>query len=345
MNRLILLLLITIAFSCNKKLASTEQLVFDRMAYMYDLKPAIAKDIWPGFDEKQYDVPLIYYTDSTSFIANPTARFLAIYNPIAVFKSSAIKVYKTASRLDSTPFHMAVNFTLGDSSAYDNYVPFMHCSGFEETRDVIEDVESVEVWVTMVVHEYFHGFQFQHKDYLERFGNHAASSQKSKLKELYKEHAWFKTAVDKENELLLQALASDDRNEIRELIAAFFKERETRRDEAKRKLDLDIGTVESTYETLEGTARYVEQKLYEKFSQKLPDAKLQQTDSAYHAYHAFKGYKLEKDQWLYLTPKSGVYFYATGFNMTRLFDKLHIGYKDRLFKESHLSLEDILKTI
>jgi hypothetical protein len=345
MQRLILLLLVTTALSCTKKLSSPDQVVFDRMAYVYSLKPAIAKETWPGFDDKQYDVPLIYYTDSTSFIANPTDRFLQIHNPALVFQNSGLKVYKTTARLNSVPFHMAVNFTFGDSSAYDNYAPFMHCSSFEETRNVIQDVESTEVWVTMIIHEYFHGFQFQHKDYLQYFADSVATFQKGKLKELYKEHAWFKAAVDKENELLLEALASDDRAEIRELIAAFFKERETRRDETKRKLELDIEAVESTYETLEGTARYVEQKLYEKFSQKPPDAKLQKSDSAYQAYSTFKDHKLEKDEWLYLTSKSGVYFYATGFNITRILDKLEVPYKDRLFKESELALEDLLRTI
>ena len=345
MHRLILILLGIATFSCTQKLVSPEQLVFGRMAYVYSLKPAIAQDIWPGFDEKQYDVPLIYYTDSSSFIANPTSKFLKIHNPTQVFQNSDIAVYKTATRLDSIPFHMVVNFTFGDSSAYDNYAPFMHCSSLEETGKVVQDVASTETWVTMVVHEYFHGFQFQHKDYLQYFADSIATFQKGKLKELYKEHAWYKEKVDKENGFLLQALASDDRDEIRELLAAFLKERGTRRGETKRRLELDIEAVEKTYETLEGTARYVEQKLYEKFSQKMPDAQLQKSDSAYHEYNAFKDYELEKDEWLYLTPKSGVYFYATGFNMTRLFDKLNVGYKDRLFKESQLSLEDILRTI
>ncbi|MBX0333178.1 hypothetical protein K3G39_08000 [Pontibacter sp. HSC-14F20] len=333
------------AFSCTKKISSPDQLVFHRMAYVYSLKPPIAKEIWLSFDEKQYDVPLIYYTDSSSFIANPTNKFLKIYNPTQVFQNSDLKVYKTATRLDSIPFHMAVNFTFGDSSGYDNYAPFMHCSSLEETGKVVKDVATTEVWVTMVVHEYFHGFQFQHKNYLQYFADSIATFQKHKLKELYNDHTWFKQGIDRENDLLLKALEADDREETRRLIATFFEEREKRRNETSQKLNLAIAAYEKTYETLEGTARYVEQKLYEKFSHKHPDATLQKSDSAYHAYNSFKVYKLEKDEWLYLTPKSGVYFYATGFNMTRLFDKLNVRYKDRLFKENHLSLEDILRTI
>jgi hypothetical protein len=43
-----------------------------------------------------------------------------------------------------------------------------------------------------------------------------------------------------------------------------------------------------------------------------------------------------------LTDKT-TYFYATGFNMARLLDKLGIEYKSRLFKDGKISLEDILR--
>jgi hypothetical protein len=345
MYRLTLLLLAFAAFSCTPKLSKPEKVVLDRIAYVYQLKPAIAQGIWPGFDEKQYDVPLVYYTDSSSFIANPTDRFLKMHDPVRVFQIPELMVYKTTTRLDSTPFHMAVNFTFGDAGAYDNYEPFMHCSSLEETRKVVKDVGSTEVWVTMVVHEYFHGFQFQHKNYLQYFADSIATFQKSKLKALYSANTWFKEKVDRENELLLQALATDDQVEVRKLISTFFEERKKRRTETSRKFDLDIEAYEKTYETLEGTARYVEQKLYEKFSQKRPDTKLQKSDSSYHAYDFFKEHELEKEEWLYLTAKSGVYFYATGFNMTRILDKLGVPYKERLFKQRDLSLEDVLRTI
>ncbi|WP_157578531.1 hypothetical protein [Pontibacter roseus] len=338
-------MLAVIVFSCTKKLDNPNQLVFDRIAYVYGLKPPIAKDIWPGFDEKQYDVPLIYYTDSSSFIANPSSRFLETHKPALVFQNGDLKVYKTSTRLDSIPFHMAVNFTFGDSSAYDNYAPFMHCSSLEETRKVVKDVTSTEVWVTMVVHEYFHGFQFQHKGYLDYFVDSVATFQKHKLKGLYNDHAWFKASIDRENSLLLHALEAKNREETKRLISAFFEERKKRRHETSQKLNLDIDASEKTYETLEGTARYVEQKLYERFPHKRPNVTLQKSDSAYQAYKSFKDYKLEKDEWLYLTTKTPSYFYATGFNMTRILDKLGVRYKNQLFKQHNLALEDILRAI
>ena len=51
---------------------------------------------------------------------------------------------------------------------------------------------------------------------------------------------------------------------------------------------------------------------------------------------------MENDPWLYTTGKS--YFYATGFNMVRLLDKLGIEYKIELFNKGELSLEQLLLT-
>jgi hypothetical protein len=56
----------------------------------------------------------------------------------------------------------------------------------------------------------------------------------------------------------------------------------------------------------------------------------------------FKNYKMENDPWLYTVGNR--YFYATGFNMVRLLDKLNIDYKRRLFNEGNLSLEVLLMT-
>lgn len=65
-------------------------------------------------------------------------------------------------------------------------------------------------------------------------------------------------------------------------------------------------------------------------------------DTAYHSYKGFKNYKIENDPWLFIPGKW--YFYATGFNIGRLLDKLEINYKARLFEEGNLSLDEILET-
>ena len=94
---------------------------------------------------------------------------------------------------------------------------------------------------------------------------------------------------------------------------------------------------------MEGTARYVEFSLYNKFSTSQPDYKLSKSDTSFKSFKKFRNYKIENDKWLYLTEKTN-YFYAVGFNLARLLDKLKLEYKTKLFKQGGLSLEAILIT-
>jgi len=76
MKILTLIFLIIALYSCTNKTKNTEQIIFARIEYIFNLKPIIAKQIWSDFDNKIYDLPLIYYTNSNSYIANPPKEFL-----------------------------------------------------------------------------------------------------------------------------------------------------------------------------------------------------------------------------------------------------------------------------
>jgi hypothetical protein len=314
--------------------------VLNRIAYIYNLKSLVEKGVWKGFTNKKFDLPLVYYTDNACFIANPTEKFIASYRPTLVFENKDVKIFKT-KLLDSVPFHMETSVTLGaTSSAYNHRSPFMHCSSFEISRKYVPDLNSTEQWATLVIHEYFHGFQFMHPADLTYFEQHIAVSSDT-LKNIYNKHRWFRESVDKENRLLLNALDAPNKSRVGVLLDSFFVLRENRRKVARQQLNADIVAIEQCYETREGTARYAEYSLYDKFAKKYPDKKLLETDSSYHSYQYFHHYSMEKDQWLYLSEKTN-YFYATGFNMVRLLNKLNIPYKSRLFNEGGLSLEQIL---
>jgi hypothetical protein len=283
----------------------------------------------------------VYYTGRSCYVANPTQKFLDSFQPDLVFEGSKLKIYKT-NLLDSTPFHMETTVRFGDASpAYDHHSPFMRCSSFEITQKTIPDVNSTEQWTTMVMHEYFHGFQFKHPAHLTYFGQHIAVAADT-LQKIYKAHGWFKESVDKENAMLLAALTTTDDAKTKSLIDSFFLFREQRRRQTERQLHVDVTQIEQTYETKEGTARYVEYSLYGHFSGKRPNRKLLQSDTAYHSYQYFRNHTLEQDKWLYLSDRTN-YYYATGFNLVRLFEKLKINYQTRLFTEAGLSLERILQ--
>jgi hypothetical protein len=343
MFRHLILIFITALLCVQVKAQNSEQLIFDRIDYIFNLKPTIAKKYWREFDKKKYDVPLIYYTEAESYIANPQQDFINYYKPTLVFKNRNLKIYKTLTRFDDFPFHMATSFGIDETT--DKIIrptPIMYCSSFEVTSKKIPESTSTEYWVTMILHEYFHGFQFKHKPYIETMLKKTSNVTEDSLSIIFKNNNWFGEKIKKENDFLLKAIQSKNQSETESYIDSFFSSRKERRLETKSKLNFEIDNIEKIYETMEGTARYIEYNLQVEYATKTPDKKLMIVDTAYHSYKVFKNYKMEKDPWLFTPSKR--YFYATGFNIVRLLDKLNINYKSRLFKEGTLSLDEILET-
>jgi len=342
-DRLIILFLVTALFSCQQKSKHREEIIFNRIEYIFNLKPLIAERFWKNFDDPSYDVPLIYYTDSSSYVANPPEEFISYYKPELVFQNQQINIYKTLKRYDDRPFHMETSFDIGDTTkGIDLSTPIMNCSSFEVTSKNIPNTSCTEYWVTMVIHEYFHGFQYKHKSYFDSTLKYSSIVSEDSLAQICSQNIWFNEKIKLENAYLLKALKTTDSKETQNYIDSFIDVRSQRRAQTKDEMSFDISEYEKIYETMEGTARYIEYKLQTTFSTKRPDEKLAATDTAYHSYKYFEDYKIENDPWLYTT--SDKYFYATGFNIVRLLDKLNIDYKPRLFKEGNLSLEDLLIT-
>ena len=240
---------------------------------------------------------------------------------------------------------METSMTSGDPTNEYNYLsPYMKCSSYEFISKNIPGSKSTEYWITMIIHEYFHGFQYKHKSYIDsNFANTTSYISEDSLTKIYQKNRWFQEKIKKENDFLLKAIKSTNKSETIKNINSFFKTRKERRNEFKRKLNFNIDEYEKRYEKMEGTARYVEYKLQIEFATLKPDIELQNKDISYNSFKAFKNYKIENDPYLYTAGER--YFYSTGFNMIRLFDKLKIKYKSRLFKEGNLTLEQILYTV
>lgn len=342
MNKTLFIILTLLVFSCKDKDYGKEQKIFDRIEFVYNLKQTVAEKTWATFNNKEYDLPLVYFTDTSSYIVNPTEKFLKTFKSDLVFKNHLIKIYKTNSRVDSLPFHMETGMTIGDpTDDYNYHSPFMMCSSYEETYKKIPNVLSTEEWTTMIMHEYFHGYQYKHKPYIDYYEKEIVQIQPDSLIVIYENNTWFKNSIDKENELLLNAITETDSIKIAKIITNFFALRTQRRKTVLTEMKFDISKYEKCYETMEGTARYIEYSLYKLYATKQPDYKLLKSDSSFRSFEKFRNYDITKDEWLYRTEKT-TYFYAVGFNMARLLDKLKIEYKSRLFKEGKVTLEDIL---
>lgn len=314
-----------------------------RISYVFELKAVSDSMRWPGFNALRYEVPLIYYTDDASYVANPTPKLLKLVRAKRVYQDSRIVLYKTRRRLDERAFHMATGFESGDPDSariYNHNEPFMACSGFEETNRKIPDVRSLEQWATMVIHEYFHGFQYKHAATFA-LTQHVLHFGSDSLRSIYKRHSWFKAGIDAENVCLLDALAAATDTLRNNRIGSFFRLRNARREAARKQFGFDLAPYETYYELMEGTARYTEFGLYQYFSSIPPEPALAASDTAFKHHAYFRNYNMEADPWLYLTEKTS-YFYATGFNMARLLDLLGIPFKATVFDRER-SLEALLQ--
>ena len=206
----------------------------ERLQYVYALKAVINDSVWSGFADKQYDVPLLYYGDTCCYVVNPTEKFLAMYPSVLVHSGNDIQIYLT-EKVDDKPFHMHVTFT-DDESDIDYRTPFMRCSSLELTGKAVPDVASVNEWATMVMHEYFHGFQFKHDGYLDIYEAITDALLPDTLTALAARHDWYGESIARENDFLLKAIDANDIEASRAYIQSFFKLRNERREYRHRSL-------------------------------------------------------------------------------------------------------------
>lgn len=281
--------------------------VVGKLQYVYVLKNVIDERVWPGFADKENDVPLIYYGDTCCHVVNPSDKIQAQYRIKAVFRNDDIEIFKM-QRIDNIPFHMHVTFS-DEEDKIDYRTPVMRCSSLEQTSKTIPDVTTVREWVTMVMHEYFHGFQFKQDGFFDAYEKTFTACPQDTLSTLQAQHEWYRESILQENELLLKAIGEIDLDKAKAHVREFFELRDGRRHRMKKEQKIDIVAAEQFMEIMEGSARYIEYQLYEYFGDfSLVDAK-----------------------WLYTVGKN--YYYATGFNLLRLLEKLEIEYRSYIFKD------------
>ena len=149
-----------------------DSVVIARLTYLHHLKDKIG-NVWQGFNGKHADLPLIYYGNEFCYVMNPQIKFLTNFESSLVFKDEGLTVYKT-KKIDDTPFHMHMTYEFDDEKQFDFHSPYMRCSSLETTSKTIPDVTTMDVWATMVLHEYFHAFQFSQPEYADYYEKHCA---------------------------------------------------------------------------------------------------------------------------------------------------------------------------
>jgi len=337
--KLPLLLLMGCTFTSTAQDSQTT-LALTRIQYVYKTKLARGNAAWNTFGKEKYNVPLIYYAGNTTLVCNPKKRFLDKFHPQLLVETKNLKIYQLNYRLDSLPMHMETAISTGpDTTAYDYYSPYMKCSSPEEFIRVSGFKVNTQEWAAIVLHEFFHGFQIHHPAYVEQGAqNYFLNASVGKvMQQLYNTYDWYKTAVDRENNLLLEAITSKNTIHTDSLIAEFFRVRQQRRSMTTAgDGGPDLSQLEKSFETIEGTARFIEAFV---ITHPVADPTLKKIDSLYTNDPAPAAFPED----LVKTQKTQVYYYATGFNIVRLLQKLKIDYESKLYKQADLTLEDLLQ--
>src|SRR5688500_962740 len=165
--KIALLLLAMPLFRLTTKPPTDETIILYRIESFMTLKKEIMEKAWPQTADSAYDIPLIYYTDSVCYVANPGEKFITMGRPELKYQNGNLRIYKTKSRMDDIPWHMETH--LSDVVTDYNYlVPYAKVTGLEEARKEARKYEkdiTLEAWYGMILHELFHGYQFRHEGY------------------------------------------------------------------------------------------------------------------------------------------------------------------------------------
>ncbi len=305
-------------------------------------KTVIDNGIWPGLSGGDHNPPLLYFTSGTTY-----AAFLEEgsfphheYRTITCYEHTLLKLNR---RLDDQPFHMENRMNFADSNSLYFFRPMMLCSDVESMTEFVPDFKTTEDWLPLVMHEYFHSFQFSHQPslfYLQNLIGMAADT----LSTYYLTNASFQHTLKLENELLIGCIKSENQDSLDLYLDEFIKLREQRRSGFADSSSFNLAIMEDFWETIEGTARYIEYYLAGKFAQ-MHVEDLMGCDSLFHNFAMFKDSLPfeQKPHFIERTKIMPAYYYVTGFNICRLLDKLELEYKPNRFQNPEHSIYEILK--
>lgn len=332
-----------LATSCGYKKESLPDescLVCDRLSLLQQIKPYVAEGYWPTFDTDSLTPPMVYFDDSMSWLAFSAENiYKNIQSAERVNCPNGLILYRMKQRLDTIPFHMENKMTFNDSLAPNFYRPVMYCSNVEAAKKLVPVVNNTEDWLQMVLHEYFHAFQFTHKKNLRYLADSIKILEDS-LDRSYQKYEWFSKMLKSENENLLHAIDASSEDSTYQYLNQFLKIRETRRQQFNKEAGYDISRSEKFWEKTEGTARYIEYHSGFIYHDNQTNVNLT-CDSLFNNFKQYTTMDFIKRPWFYeKTQIMPAYYYVTGFNLCRVMDKLNISCKEKLFAEVNTGLED-----
>jgi hypothetical protein len=330
--------------SCNQAviIKTSECAVCERITLFSKCNELVGNKVWDGLNTATSNIPLLYFTYSSTYMAFGNEALLKNYKYEVLKCENSISLFKL-NRLDAQPFHMENKMSFTDTASLYYNRPMMLCSDVETMHKFVPDFYKTEDWLQLVMHEYFHSYQFSHKPTFTYLKN-TIKIPADTLDKIYTKNEWFSRELEKENTILLNAIASTAKDSMQVYISQFIKIRESRRKRYEQLYKFNLTVMENFWETIEGTARYVEYYMAGNFNQ-LADDTENNCDSL---FKNFKDYAVnsnfeEKKEYKQRTKMMQAYHYVTGFNLCRLMDKLNISYKQGLFDNPAKGLYEIFR--
>jgi hypothetical protein len=313
-----------------------------------------AKSYWPG--AQGFRGPWVYVTSDGQYLINYP-------KPMDGFENVGLKPYKnSAFKPKRMQWRNKGQVTLNneDHSADPVFVfnsvstepkdieyrnPILYASSIEIVKKVVP-LADTEDWLSLVLHEAFHQFQFSNKDVFNQYTSLKVKGvylDSSALANIYAKNDWFKSGILEENRLLLEARNQRDREAQMKILRQFSELRKNRRNHYQKQFGKSIAETEALWEMLEGGARYFEYATFRVLHDTEPNSRLEKVDPLYGSNKRYqKPISTELMENLDRDPKRTRYFYTTGFNLCLLLEEIYPKFQERLFSASPLYAEQLL---
>lgn len=181
-----------------------EQEDFKYLDFLFTLKKEMFKQSWTEFTAKDTFSPIIYYTTTGTYVLNPNKHILSTtkHTKVGNFRSNIPVILLANEYTDTDNFQFHSSFSSDKNTLYYN-ANVLSFQSFELTQKFIPDVEDIQDWAIMVIHELFHGYQRAipaHKEYYTHL--EIPNGPDAFLGNYYNTLPWFKESVQKENDIL-----------------------------------------------------------------------------------------------------------------------------------------------
>lgn len=322
-------------------LPASDCMACERITLFVRSKELVADSIWKGLNNHSYIRPLLYFTDQHTYIAFATPGSFTNYSKDTITCCNELPLIRI-NRLDALPFHMENKMSFSDTASLFYRQPMMLCSDVETMHRFVPDFTRTEDWLQLVMHEYFHSFQFAHSSAMSYLADSVRIAVDS-LERAYLRKIWFREALEKENAALLRAIECRTEDSLHFYLRRFVQIREHRRSQYEKLQAPGITAAENFWETIEGTARYVEYYMAGYFSH-LADTVTNRCDTLFRNfadYTRLPGFENDP-AFRKRTEIMPAYYYVTGFNLCRLMDKMNIAYRHNLFDHLRKGLYAVL---